>query len=137
MNQWRRRGSAPGWHGRSGRRRSRPLPLGGQQLPQDLELRRAGWVAHRQGVGHGQVPAGGVPDLLDRHAGLETAIWTSVRATAANPGPMACWGLIVAFGLAIGSLPALLGLAVVMPVLGHATWHLYRRLVAPAGPGRA
>jgi len=49
----------------------------------------------------------------------------------ANPFSMAVWGLIVAVLLAIGSLPALFGLAVVMPVLGHATWHLYRRVVEP------
>jgi uncharacterized membrane protein len=54
---------------------------------------------------------------------------TSVRALLANPGPMALWGLIVAAGLVIGSIPFFLGLAVVMPVLGHATWHLYRRVV--------
>jgi len=42
---------------------------------------------------------------------------------------MAIWGLIVAVGLAVGSLPVFLGLIVVMPVLGHATWHLYRKLV--------
>ena len=47
----------------------------------------------------------------------------------ANPGPMALWGLIVAGGLVLGSLPLLLGLIFVMPVLGHATWHLYRKVV--------
>jgi uncharacterized membrane protein len=47
----------------------------------------------------------------------------------ANPGPIAMWGLIVAGSLALGSIPALLGLVIVMPVLGHATWHLYRRAV--------
>jgi uncharacterized membrane protein len=46
-----------------------------------------------------------------------------------NPAPMAVWGLIVAISLAIGSIPLLLGLIVVMPVLGHATWHLYRKVV--------
>jgi uncharacterized membrane protein len=48
--------------------------------------------------------------LLDREAGLDTAILSSMRAVAANPGPMALWRLIVAAGLAIGSLPFLLGL---------------------------
>jgi uncharacterized membrane protein len=42
---------------------------------------------------------------------------------------MAAWGLVVAVGLVIGSLPLFFGLAVVMPVLGHATWHLYRKVV--------
>ena len=69
------------------------------------------------------------PMLLDRDVGLHTAVATSVRAVLANPVPMAAWGLIVAGGLMIGSLPLLLGLIVVMPVLGHATWHLYRKVV--------
>lgn len=69
------------------------------------------------------------PLLVDRDAGAAVAILTSVRAAVANPVPMATWGLIVAALLAIGSLPAFFGLAVVMPILGHATWHLYRRLV--------
>ena len=70
------------------------------------------------------------PMLLDRDVGLHTAVATSVRAVLANPVPMAAWGVIVAGGLMIGSLPLLLGLIVVMPVLGHATWHLYRKVVA-------
>jgi uncharacterized membrane protein len=69
------------------------------------------------------------PLLLDRDVGLYAAVATSVRAVAANPGPMAAWGLIVAGGLLLGSIPALIGLMVVMPVLGHATWHLYRKVV--------
>jgi len=69
------------------------------------------------------------PLLLDRDVGADTAIWTSVRAVAANPIPMAAWGLIVAASLVVGSLPLFVGLIVVMPVLGHATWHLYRRMV--------
>ncbi len=71
------------------------------------------------------------PLLLDRPVGASVAVLTSYRAVAANPGPMALWGLIVAGSLAIGSLPLLFGLAVVMPVLGHSTWHLYRKVVAP------
>ncbi len=69
------------------------------------------------------------PLLLDRNAGIDTAVWTSVRVVAVNPGVMAAWGAIVVALLVIGSLPALVGLAVVLPVLGHATWHLYRRAV--------
>jgi uncharacterized membrane protein len=56
-----------------------------------------------------------------------------VRAVLANPFTMAVWGLIVAALLLVGSLPAFFGLAVVVPVLGHATWHLYRRVVEPDG----
>ena len=70
------------------------------------------------------------PLLLDRDVGAVAAVLTSLRAVAANPATMALWGLIVAALLVIGSLPAFAGLAVVMPVLGHATWHLYRRVVA-------
>ena len=71
------------------------------------------------------------PLLLDRDVGATAAMHTSLRVMAANPVPMALWGLIVAALLAIGSIPFFLGLAVVMPVLGHATWHLYRRTVEP------
>ncbi|MDB5654101.1 MAG: hypothetical protein JWQ94_1714 [Tardiphaga sp.] len=81
------------------------------------------------------------PLMLDRHAGIAEAITTSVRAVARNPATMAMWGLIVAALLVIGSLPFFLGLAVVIPLLGHATWHLYRKVVernpdAPVIPPR-
>ena len=69
------------------------------------------------------------PLLLDRDVGVPVAVITSMRVTAANPVPIAVWGLIVAGGLVIGSIPFFLGLIVVMPILGHATWHLYRRTV--------
>jgi len=70
------------------------------------------------------------PLLVDRNVGAGVALRTSVRAVARNPVPMALWGLIVAALLALGVATLLVGLAVVMPVLGHATWHLYRRTVA-------
>ena len=70
------------------------------------------------------------PLLIDRDVGAAGAIVTSVRVVLANPMIMAVWGLIVALLLAVGSIPLLFGLAVVMPVLGHATWHLYRKVVA-------
>jgi uncharacterized membrane protein len=69
------------------------------------------------------------PLLLDRHVGVVTAVRTSIRAVVANPVTMAIWGLIVAVLLALGSLPVFVGLAVVMPLLGHATWHLYRKVI--------
>lgn len=69
------------------------------------------------------------PMLLDRNVSAATAIQTSVRSVILNPVAMAMWGLIVAGGLVIGSIPFLFGLAVVMPVIGHATWHLYRKVV--------
>ncbi|HEY7551298.1 MAG TPA: DUF2189 domain-containing protein [Hyphomicrobiaceae bacterium] len=75
------------------------------------------------------------PLLLDRNVGMAAAVVTSIRAILKSPFTMAMWGLIVAIGLALGSLPALFGLAVVMPILGHASWHLYRKVVArDAGP---
>ena len=61
---------------------------------------------------------------------LLVAVATSVRAVLANPGAMAAWGLLVAGGLVLGSLPMFLGLIFVLPILGHATWHLYRKVVA-------
>ncbi len=69
------------------------------------------------------------PLLLDRDVGVMTAVHTSIRAVLANPMTMAIWGLIAAVALLIGSLPLFVGLAVVLPVLGHATWHLYRKVV--------
>jgi uncharacterized membrane protein len=70
------------------------------------------------------------PLLLDRNAGIGTAVSTSVRAVAANPAVMALWGFIIACGLVLGSVPLFVGLVVVLPVFGHATWHLYRKVVA-------
>ena len=69
------------------------------------------------------------PLLLDRDVGAYEAVATSFRAVAANPVAMAGWGVIVAVLLAIGSIPVFAGLIIVIPVLGHATWHLYRRVV--------
>lgn len=70
-----------------------------------------------------------VPLLLDRDVGLWTAIKTSLKVVAANPGTMALWGLTVGGLLVLGSIPALVGLIFVVPVLGHASWHLYRKVV--------
>jgi uncharacterized membrane protein len=69
------------------------------------------------------------PLILDRHVGAVTAMRTSIAAVRANPAVMLTWGLIVAAGLVLGLLPLFVGLAIVLPVLGHATWHLYRRVV--------
>jgi len=69
------------------------------------------------------------PLLLDRDVGVAVAVLTSVRAVFANPMTMAMWGLIVAGLLLIGSLPLFIGLTVAMPLLGHSTWHLYRKVV--------
>lgn len=112
-----------------------PASIGG--FLGDVLATGAGWAMIILGCGVGFVFALLVltisvvsfPMLLDRDVGLATAVTTSIRAVAANPRPMALWGLIVAGGLLLGSLPVLLGLILVMPVLGHATWHLYRKLV--------
>jgi len=69
------------------------------------------------------------PMLLDRNVSLETAVRTSMAVVWRNPATMAAWGAIVVAGLVFGSIPLFLGLIVVMPVLGHGTWHLYRRTV--------
>jgi uncharacterized membrane protein len=69
------------------------------------------------------------PLLLDRDVGLAVAIRASVRAAMANKAAMAVWGFVVAAALVAGSIPAFIGLVVVLPVLGHATWHLYRRVM--------
>lgn len=70
------------------------------------------------------------PMLVDREVGVGTAVRTSIRAFIENPLPMAAWGLVVAALLVAGAIPFFFGLAVVFPVLGHATWHLYRRVVS-------
>ncbi len=97
-----------------------------------------GWIMIVVGIGVGflfallvlTISVVSFPLLLDRNARLETALATSIQAVRDNKRTMAIWGLIVAGGLVLGSLPLLLGLIVVMPVLGHATWHLYRRVVS-------
>jgi uncharacterized membrane protein len=104
----------------------------------DVFTTARGWAMIVVGVGVGFVFALVVfaisvvsfPLLLDRDVGLGVAVWTSLRAIIANPVPMAAWGLIVAAALVLGSLPLLLGLIIVLPVLGHASWHLYRKVVA-------
>lgn len=69
------------------------------------------------------------PMLIDRDVGLPRAVVASVSLMRKSPGPVLAWGAIVVAGLVIGAVPLLLGLAVTLPVLGHATWHLYRRAV--------
>lgn len=69
------------------------------------------------------------PMLVDRNVSAANAVRTSIRAVIDNPVTMAMWGLFVVLALLIGALPFFIGLAVVLPVLGHATWHLYRKVV--------
>jgi uncharacterized membrane protein len=67
--------------------------------------------------------------MLDREVGLVPAIGASLKLTRECPAAVALWGLIVAAGLVLGGLTLFVGLAVVMPALGHSTWRLYRRAV--------
>ncbi len=98
----------------------------------------AGWTLMAVGGGTGFVFAVVVftlsvvsfPMILDRNVDVSTAVQTSIRAVVANPVIMALWGIIVTAILFLGSLPFFVGLAVALPVLGHATWHLYRKVVA-------
>ena len=107
----------------------------------DVLTTRAGWMLIIVGNGIGllfailvlTISVVSFPLLLDRDVGAAVALLTSIRAVIRNPLTMAVWGLIVAALLIIGSIPFFFGLTVVMPVLGHATWHLYRKVVEPQG----
>lgn len=116
----------------------RPPPSIGPFI-NDVLTTPAGWTMAGLGIGVGfifavlvlTISAVSFPMLLDRNVGVSHAVGTSVRAVIANPGPMALWGLIIAGGLVLGSIPLFLGLVIVLPVLGHSTWHLYRKMVSP------
>jgi uncharacterized membrane protein len=114
-------------------------PASISQFFHDVFDTAAGWTLIAVGTGVGflfavlvlTISAISFPLLLDRDVGAAVALLTSIRAVVKNPLTMALWGLIVATLLVIGSIPLFLGLTVVMPVLGHATWHLYRKVVEP------
>jgi len=107
------------------------------QFATDMVTTDAGWSLIIVGTFAGFVFAAIVftisvvsfPMILDRDVGVITAVVTSVRAVIANPIPMAGWGIIVAYVMFIAAIPFFLGLAIAFPVLGHATWHLYRKVV--------
>jgi uncharacterized membrane protein len=109
------------------------------QFVNDVLTTRAGWNLIIVGNGVGflfavlvlTISVVSFPLLLDRDVGAAVALLTSIRAVIRNPMTMAMWGLIVGILLVIGSLPAFIGLTVVMPILGHSTWHLYRKVVEP------
>jgi len=113
------------------------VPVSIEEFARQVFTTPAGWTLIIVGCGVGFVFAAVVlaismmsfPMLLDKNVDVGTAVWTSIRAVLANPMTMAMWGLVVAGGLAIGFLPFFVGLAIVLPVLGHATWHLYRKVV--------
>lgn len=96
-----------------------------------------GWAMAVLGMGVGAVFAAmalalsltAFPMLIDRRAGLPVAVLTSLRVVRENPRVSVTWGVIVAVAMVLGTLPLFLGLVIVLPVLGHATWHLYRAAV--------
>ncbi len=106
----------------------------------DLFTTSAGWAMIVLGISVGAVFAVvalaisviSFPLLLDQPVGLGVAIQTSLKAVRRNPVPLGLWGLIVAGSLVLGALPCFIGLIVVLPVLGHATWHLYRCITRPS-----
>lgn len=79
------------------------------------------------------ITAFSLPMLLHRPVDFMTAIITSLAAVQANAGVMLRWGVIIAALLFVAMLPVFLGLLIVLPMLGHATWHLYRRTIGEAG----
>ena len=113
-------------------------PVSASAFLRDVFATGAGWTMIIVGIGIGflfallvlAISAVSFPMLLDKDVGLGVAIATSIRVFADNPKAIAIWGLIVACGLAIGTIPLFLGLIFVMPILGHSTWHLYRKTVA-------
>lgn len=73
----------------------------------------------------------GVPYLHDKPVDFMTAIMTSVHAVAKNPWPMLVWGVLVAGIIAVSVLFFFFPIIVTLPIIGHATWHLYRQTVVP------
>ena len=114
------------------------MPTSVSSFVSDVFTTAGGWALIIVGVGVGflfalvvlVISVVSFPLLLDRRVRVSTAVRTSVRAVILNPVPMLVWGLIVAGSLVLGAIPVLVGLIVVMPVLGHATWHLYRKVVS-------
>jgi uncharacterized membrane protein len=113
------------------------------QFFRDVVTTRDGWTLILVGHGVGLLFAMAVfsisvisfPLVLDRPVTAHAAIATSLRAVMVNPVTMAVWAVIIATALMLGSLPLFLGLMVTVPVIAHASWHLYRKVV-PAPPPR-
>jgi uncharacterized membrane protein len=113
------------------------------QFAHDMLATPAGWRLIVLGNGIGLIFAMlaftikpvSFPLLLDRDVGAAVALSTSIRAIVQNPLTMVVWGVIITLLLLVGSLPFFLGLTVTPPILGHTTWHLYRRLLeSDSGP---
>ena len=69
------------------------------------------------------------PLVVDREVDFVTAMTASMRAVAANPRPMLAWAIVIGAGLAIAFVTLFVALVAIFPLLGHATWHLYRRVI--------
>lgn len=118
---------------------TRPLTLA--DFAQQVLTTGEGWMLIVVGCGVGflfavtafVVSVVSFPLAVDRNVGPLTAMTTSINAVLANPVTMSLWGLVVVAGLLIGMLPLFTGLIVVLPVLGHSTWHLYRKLIIHRG----
>lgn len=112
-------------------------PVSASAFVRDVFTTSAGWTMLIAGAAVGFIFAALVlaftfvsfPLLLDRHVGVPKAVITSVDIALKNPVAVAAWGAIVAVLLALGIVTMFVGLIVVLPVLGHATWHLYRLAV--------
>lgn len=116
-----------------------PFPASFAQFLTELFTTSGGWTLIVVGNAVGflfallvlMIASVSFPMLVDRKVGMITAVQTSVRVFFRNPQAMVLWGLIVAVSLVLGSLPFFVGLAIIVPILGHATWHLYRLTVEP------
>lgn len=120
-------------------------PVSLTQFAADVLTTQAGWnlIVFGNAVGFlfaavvFVISAVSFPLLLDRRVSFSTAIGTSLEAVWENPLVMSAWAVVIAGLLLLGSLPLLMGLAVVLPILGHASWHLYRKVVDADGSPRA
>jgi uncharacterized membrane protein len=108
-------------------------PESAMQFVIDVATTGAGWMMIILGMGAGAVFAAVVlaislttlPMLIDQRVGLVIAVVTSMKVVRKNPVTVATWGMIVAILMLLGTLPLFLGLIIVLPILGHATWYIY------------
>ena len=113
-------------------------PVSAMAFLRDIFSTTAGWVMLIAGCAVGFVFACVVlaislvsfPLLVDRHVGVVQAVTTSIAIARRNPVVAAAWGAVVVVALGFGFVTLFVGLIFVLPVLGHASWHLYRRAVA-------
>lgn len=114
-----------------------PIPGMEDTLGQLMDPENYGFVATYVAVGG--VFAGlifslsviAIPMIMDRQVDAVSAALTSLRACAQNPGVMLLWGAIITLMVGLSMLPYFIGLIIVGPVIGHATWHAYRDIVPP------